>query len=510
MKRSTVLAVLLASAVAVFALASGAAPLDLGQVASLFEPGAITLAVVGAVALGADKIEEIEQRMAEIVAQCDAIQAKADGANRGLTDEETKAVTELYDEFERLDVDLDRRKKQQNMANKTNAGTGRKSDPGQPGSGQPKGSGDGLLNTRLQTQSEKDRWGFNNVGEFAQAVMRGVKNPQNLDQRIIKNAALTTYSSDGVGPDGGFLVPPAFADRVQRLVAGEDSMLARVDAQPTNSPLVIVPTDEDPAWGASGGVRVYRRAEANAMTQSKLALKEITTRVDEIYALVPVTETLAEDAPMLASFLTDKAGEKLNFKITDEIVNGIGSAGQMLGIMNSPALITVSKESSQGAGTIVGLNLLKMFSRMFGAVRGNGAWLINQDIEPQLYTVNTVFKNAAGSAEIAAGLASLLQEGSLRYDPTKGTLFGLPIITTEACQTVGTKGDIILAYLKGYFCPYRSSGVRSQISQHLWFDQGMMAFRWTFRVGGQPWLSAPITRRNGSNTLSHFVALENR
>ncbi len=48
------------------------------------------------------------------------------------------------------------------------------------------------------------------------------------------------------------------------------------------------------------------------------------------------------------------------------------------------------------------------------------------------------------------------------------------------------------------------------MSMHLWFDQGATAFRWTFRIGGQPWLSAPISRKNGSNTLSHFVALQTR
>jgi hypothetical protein len=45
---------------------------------------------------------------------------------------------------------------------------------------------------------------------------------------------------------------------------------------------------------------------------------------------------------------------------------------------------------------------------------------------------------------------------------------------------------------------------------HLYFDQGVTAFRWTLRVGGQPWLSTPITRKNGSNTLSHFVTLQAR
>ena len=508
MKRSTAVAVLLASAVALIAFGAGASPIDLSP---LFDPSAISLAVIGAVAHGAEKIEEIEARMADIVAKGQEIQSKADAAGRALTEAEVKITADLVDEYDALEEDLARRQKMLEMANKANKGKGRKTDPNDPSEGsEPTNGGNGLRNTVLSTRQERDRWGFSNVGEFAQSVRVSVLQPSRTDERLIKNAALSTYGSEGVGSDGGILVPPAFATEVQRLVVGEDSLLAPCDARPTNASLSIVPTDEDTALGTSGGVRVYRRAEANAMTQSKIALKEMTTRVEEIYALVPVTNQLLDDAPMLTSFLTTKAGEKLDFKISDELVNGIGSAGQMLGILNAPCLVTVSKESSQAADTILAINLLKMYSRMYGKIRRKAVWLINQDIEPQLYTVNTAFKNAVGSAEIAAGLSGLLTEGSLKYDPTLGTLFGLPIITTEACGTVGDKGDIILAYLKGYFAPYHSSGLKSDISQHLWFDQGMSAFRWTFRIGGQPWLSAPIGRKSGSNTLSHFVALEAR
>jgi hypothetical protein len=38
----------------------------------------------------------------------------------------------------------------------------------------------------------------------------------------------------------------------------------------------------------------------------------------------------------------------------------------------------------------------------------------------------------------------------------------------------------------------------------------LTAFRWLFRLGGQPFLSAPVTPAQGSNTRSHFIALAAR
>ena len=457
-----------------------------------------------------DRVAELKQNLLDLSQRTQAIQAQAAAAKRDLTPDEHKTITDLADEFDRVEEELKIAERTLTMQARAGAGTGRRTDPNPVGSQQNNAGSrqsDGLQNTVLRTQAERDRWGFNNLGEFARSVVDMGRGRQ--DPRIIQNAALSTYSSEGIGADGGVAVPPAFRAEIQGLVLAEDSILGQCDSSPTNSNMVIVPTDEDTVWGASGGVRVYRRAEAAAMAQSKLALKDITVRIEEMYALVPVTDQLLQDAPMLSNFLTTKAGQKMDFKITDEIINGTGSQGQMLGILNSPALVTVTKEGSQAADTIVGANILKMYSRMPDRVRRSAVWLINQDVEEQLLSISLAFRNRAG-ADVAEGVSGLVGEGGLRFDPTAGTLMGRPIISTEACPTIGDKGDIILAYLPGYFAPYGAGGVRNDMSMHLWFDQGVTAFRWTFRVGGQPWLSGPIARKNGNNTLSHFVVLEAR
>jgi HK97 family phage major capsid protein len=87
---------------------------------------------------------------------------------------------------------------------------------------------------------------------------------------------------------------------------------------------------------------------------------------------------------------------------------------------------------------------------------------------------------------------------------------GRPVITTEACKALSTEGDIILTDLKQYLSVVKTGGVQQEVSIHLWFDQDIVAFKFTLRIGGQPWWNAAITRLNGSNTLSSIVTLQTR
>jgi hypothetical protein len=183
--------------------------------------------------------------------------------------------------------------------------------------------------------------------------------------------------------------------------------------------------------------------------------------VHKLYAFVPMTEELLEDAPMIERYLNDKSAAKMDYAITNAIINGSGN-GQPLGILKAGCLVSVAKESTQAAATIVGANILKAYARQMNP--GRSVWLCNT------------------------------------------------VVVTEACATLGTVGDVIFADLAGgYFAPYKAGGVQAAVSMHLYFDQGLNAFRWSFRVGGQPWLSAAVTPASGSaNTKSSMVALATR
>jgi HK97 family phage major capsid protein len=146
-------------------------------------------------------------------------------------------------------------------------------------------------------------------------------------------------------------------------------------------------------------------------------------------------------------------------------------------------------------------NILKMWGRCLGDWRTNAVWLINQDVEQQLQQF------VMGGTTAATPV--YLPPGGLSGAPY-ATLMGRPVITTEACKALSTEGDIILTDLKQYLSVVKTGGVQQEVSIHLWFDQDIVAFKFTTRVGGQPWWNSAITRLNGSATLSSIVTLQTR
>lgn len=461
-------------------------------------------------------------RQEDLVQRSNVILAAADQAGRELTTEERNEIRDNTAEVERLDGEITLREQvaRQDAALRTPQPRQAPANSGEPlaqpqatpqAAGRRQAAQEGgavvvqttHLNTAAHRAARTGNGGFNTFGHFAQAVRAAAGNPGNMDNRLM--AALTTYGNEGSGADGGFAVPPDYRDRIVSLsMFSEESLFNRTDNSPTNSNSVTLPKDETTPWGTSG-VRVYSRAEAQQMSQSKPLLGDMTVKLHELYAFVPVTDELLDDAPQLENHLTTKAGEAIQFKLNDWILNGTG-VGQMLGILNSPSLVTVAAEGSQVADTIHGDNILKMWARMPAAVRSRAVWLINQDAEPQVMKLGSVVTTAAGTA--VGGIPMYMPPGGFSAAPY-GTLLGRPVITTEACPQLGDVGDIVFSFLGGYFAPYKGN-VKSDVSIHLFFDQGVTAFRWTLRVGGQPWLSAPIARKNGSNTLSHNVALAAR
>ncbi len=482
------------------------------------------VAVIGVRADNEDPIiAGYKTRQEDLVQKANATLAKADTEGRELTTEERNQIRDYTAEVERLDGEISLRMQVAQQDRNLREPNARRTPPtaGQPpedddtGGTQNRGAGGQRnpaephvqtthISTAATRAAQRGNGGFNTFGHFAQSVRQASMSPHMIDQRL-RAAALSTYGNEGAGADGGFAVPADFRTEIMRLVEAEEGLFSRCDVTPTASNNVNVVTDDTSSYSTSG-VRVFTRGEAQAMTQSKPNLKDLAVKLNEIYAFVPCTDELLQDVPMMTSYLTTKAGEALQFKLNEYIISGTG-VGQPLGILNSGCLVAVAAEGSQTADTVHADNIVKMWARMPGAVRGRAVWLINQDVEPDLMRLGAVVKTAAGTA--TGGMPIYMPPGGLSASPF-ATLLGRPVLTTEACSAIGDVGDIILAYLGGYFAPIKSGGVRSDVSMHLYFDQGVTSFRWTLRMGGQPWLSAPIARKNGSNTLSHFVTLAAR
>ena len=336
--------------------------------------------------------------------------------------------------------------------------------------------------------------GFATFGQFAIAVQKAATPGGSTDARLITKGP-ATFANESAGDAGGYLVPQDWADRIWRIVLGDDSLLARTNQIPTSRNSLSLPVSETTAWGASG-VQAYWQGEGAAITPSRPSVQLRNLRLHKLSALVPASDELMEDAAALDAFIADEAARAIRYKAEDAILNGDG-VGKPLGLLNAGALVTVDEEGSQSADTVVAENIAKMYARMPASSLAGAVWLINQDVLPQVLTMTL------GDQPI------YLPPNGVAPAPF-GTLLGRPIVLTPHCQTVGDVGDVLFVDLRQYLTLIKRGGLQTASSIHLWFDQDLTAFRFTFRIAGQPWMNAPITPDHGGNTLSPFVALAPR
>lgn len=413
--------------------------------------------------------------------------ASAKKEGRFFNDAERKRLEEITNEFDETEAELERLKMIEARDAKLGKPEARVTQP-EPTNEFPD---DAQIEGGLRAGATPGKFGFRNMGEWAKAIKSAAFG--SIDDRLV-NAA-TTFGSEGTNADGGFAVPPDFRQEIQKKLEAEESLLPLTDEQRSMSNKITFPMDNTTPHQTSGGIQAYWEDEAATMTQSKPALGQIEVPLKKIQALVPLTDELMEDAPALARYLPGKVADKLASKFNDAIVNGNG-VGRPLGLMNSPSKVSVAKESGQAAATVVFANLAKMWSRLHPSCRGSAVWLINQDVEPQLLSLVAPGSNSP----------AYLPPGGLSGSQYS-TLFGRRVIPVETCETVGTEGDIVVAGMKHYLTVQKTAGVRQDISIHAYFDQGITAFRFITRLGGQSWWSSAVTRQKGSNTLTNVVSL---
>ncbi len=338
---------------------------------------------------------------------------------------------------------------------------------------------------------------FTNLGEQLRAVYNAAQpNRPIIDERLMNSAS---GANESVPSDGGFLVQTDFASELLKHTFETGILAPRCKKIPistnANALKINALDDSSRANGARwGGIQTYWENEADELVSSKPKFRTMDLSLKKLTGLCYATDELLQDAAALQSVITQGFAEEFGFKIDDTILNGNGS-GQPLGILNSPALVTVAKETDQTAKITVE-NLIKMWSRCWGRSRANAVWYVNQEIEPLLYTLKI------GDVPV------YLPAGGLSEKPY-ATLFGRPIVPLEQCSALGSVGDIILGDMSQYLL-IDKGGINTASSIHVRFLYDESVFRFIYRVDGQPIWNKPITPYKGSNTLSPFVTLAAR
>ena len=162
-----------------------------------------------------------------------------------------------------------------------------------------------------------------------------------------------------------------------------------------------------------------------------------------------MTEELLSDASSVARYVSSKAPAAIEDRINRALIRGTG-AGDMMGLLNANCKITVAKEGAQTADTIVFENITNMWSRLLARYMPNAVWIANQDILPQLISME--FPGDSSPVFIPPG-------GLLSTSPF-GSLMGRPIIFQEHASALGDEGDLILVALNEYLTVRKTTGIR--------------------------------------------------
>jgi HK97 family phage major capsid protein len=337
--------------------------------------------------------------------------------------------------------------------------------------------------------------GFSNLGEFLINVRKyfsGERRDSRLEE-LVKTALV-----EGTDSLGGFTVPAQFSTEI--FTAAMEGAIVRPLCRyivPMTSDTLSVPgiVESDRSSYLMGGITVTQLNEAAEMGASPIspAFGRVGLSAHSAEALAFVSNSLEADLGRFGDFVKALFASAIRFYEDHRFIWGTG-VGEPLGVMNSDAIIQVTRTNNAGAPT--SKDCANMVSRLLPGALKTAVWIVSQNVLADWGVDATSGANAYGAIDLS-GM----------------TIFGRPIVVSEKASASGTSGDIILAdFAGGYVIGDR--GLEIATSREVNYSSGTngwlkneTCWRFIIRGDGQPILTAAITPYKGGETLSHFVAL---
>lgn len=359
----------------------------------------------------------------------------------------------------------------------------------------------GRIKVGANRQELDPKKGFKNHVDFLMDVMSAEKKGSASDRlKLCVKAVGSDEQSTFNNQAGGYLVPQGLFGEILGTnpfeIQADTGIMARQIPMSTQIVNVNARVDKNHSSSVTGGLQVYRRKEADSVTASAKNFEQIELKAENLAGIAYATEEILQASPVsFAALISSGFAEEYRSKLNSERISGTG-VGEYLGVLNSPALVTIAKEGSQSNDTINITNVRKMRARIYGYQ--NAVWMINQDAYPQI----------AALGETTSGSNAPVFQPSLNLgDPDM--LLGRPVIYDENMATLGDLGDIMLInwneYLEGTW-----GGTSFAESIHVRFVNHETAFRFGVYNCGAPWWRTALTPKNSADTLSPFVALAAR
>ena len=241
-----------------------------------------------------------------------------------------------------------------------------------------------------------------------------------------------------------------------------------------------------------GGIQSYWLEEAGSKTATKPTFMAVELSLKKLIGLCYATDELIQDAAALGAFIAMAFKQEFAFKLDDAVIRGTG-AGQPLGILNGPSLVSTTRGST---GTICSTDVIGAYARMAPGSHANAEWFVNAECLPNLMAM---------TAAEAGYQAIWLPSGNVAGSPFQ-TLLGRPVNYVETASAEGTVGDLMFLDLSQYVT-ITKGGIQAAQSIHVNFSSDETAFRFVLRVDGQPLWNNVLTPYKGTDTVSPFVTV---
>lgn len=315
-------------------------------------------------------------------------------------------------------------------------------------------------------QTDDPTAGFKCVSEFALAVKNAeVTHGRKVDKRLdaLVTKAAGTSVNEGDAEYGGYLIPEEFRNQLLEIAVKKSNILSMAQAIPMATNAINIPyvAGTDRSGGLMhGGIQFKWLDEEGTKSETRPKFGKIQLRLHKMAGLVYASDEILEDSPIsLEPLLSRMFSDALAWQLDNVFINGVG-AGQPLGVLNAPCLVSVTKETGQNADTILYENVIKVYARMWD--KSAAVFMANDDTFQQLAQMSLQVGTAGAPVWLPAGGAS-----GKPYD----TLLGKPLIFTEHCPKLGDAGDLLFADWSQYLVGQKSGGtVQFASSIHLKFD----------------------------------------
>lgn len=307
----------------------------------------------------------------------------------------------------------------------------------------------------------------------------------------------TKTLTGATGASGGFLIPDGDQQGLMAVVGEIALVRGRATIIPIRRRSVPIPvldqtgtTAGQPHW--FGGMRFYWAEEGALKTESEPAFRMMQLIARKLVGYTRSTDELLDDSAVsLEAFFSGPLGFAGGVAWMEDYAFLTGNgAGKPQGVIPAPGTIAVARNA---AGDIQFNDLARMLQAFLPS--GRGVWFATQSAMAQIIQMNG-----------PSGHASYIWTPNAR-DGLPSTLMGLPIIWTEKLPGLGSKGDIMLGDWRYYLLGDRQATTVESTKFDRWqYDE--TSWRIVHRVGGAPWLSAPLTLQDGTTQVSPFVVLD--